>query len=205
MIMNVKNDKTVCLEELVNLSLEEKVEDILPNFRKNNMTDEQIERIVNSVSLTLKVELKRVLAGIMLLFLQGAASSGTPLTMFVGLGEGKFLEKRNIVSACILVTGHLFIRRLAEALATPIGEFAYRNKLKGELANRINNRFKAKTGNNLSDKKLAYCSSFSQSIPDLSNITSERLAKLLAEDYQRRFENTKKKTSNKLDINIKKK
>lgn len=198
--LNSTEESTKKLGDLLKLSMESKVEDVVPNFRKKNqMTDEQVENVIQTISLTLKISPERVLIGIMLLFLQGAASAGAPVTMSIDMGEGKCIEKRNITTACEMVAGHQYIRRIAETLARQIGEFAEKNKLAGELAYRINNRYKAETGNNLTDKEMAYCSSFSQSIPDLADITSEKLVKLLAEDYQRRFEN-KKKVS-KPDIN----
>lgn len=106
--------------------------------------------------------------------------------------KSKLKEKRNIIDACNTVTGHKFIRRIAETLALSIGKFAYNNKLVGELGYRINNKLKAEKGESLNELELAYCSSFSQAISNLEEVTSERLSKLLAEDYQRRFEKQRK-------------
>lgn len=181
------------LEDLLKKSLSENLESVAPNFRKKNtLTDLQIERIIQTISLNQGIAPEKALIGIILLFLQGAASAGAPSTMSVDLGDGKCIDKRNVVNACNLVIGNQYIRRIAETLAKQIGEFALKNKLAGELAYRINNRFKAETGSSLSEIEMAYCSSFSQSIPDLAEITSERLSKLLAEDYQERFENKRK-------------
>lgn len=181
------------LREIIKKSLETKVEEVAPSFKKKNtLSNDQIEKIIQTISFNLNIEPEKVLIGIYLLFLQGAASAGAPLTMSVDLGNGKYIEKKNIVNACNLVTEHTYIRRIAETLAKEIGDFAYKNKLVGELAYRVNNKFKAETGNNLNDLEMAYCSSFSQVIPDLSEIASDRLAKLLAEDYQKRFEFKKK-------------
>lgn len=191
--MNNINTNTSTLENLLKITLERKIEEVVPNFRKKTfMTSEEIERIIQTISVTTGIKSDRVLIGIMLLFLQGAASAGSPPTLSVELEDGKSLTKKDIIAACIMVAKHQYIRRIAESLAKEIGQFAEKNKLHGELAHRINNRFKAETGSNLSDIELSYCSSFSQSIPNLAEITSERLAKLLAEDYQKRFENKKK-------------
>jgi len=194
--MNLENTNEINLESLLKKSLEEKIEDTIPNFRKKNaMTEAQVEKIIGNLSFTLGITPERVLIGMMLLFLQGATSAGAPLTMSIDLGEGKILTKKNIVDACNMTAQHQYIRRIAETLSAKIGEFALKNKLPGELAYRINNRNKAETGNNLSELEMAYCSSFSQNIPNLAEVTSERLAKLLAEDYQRRFEGKRKNTS----------
>lgn len=191
--MNTTKENSFNLEEIINKSMQNKVEDIAPNFRrKNTLSKEQIEKIIQTISLNLELSPERVLIGMNLLFLQGAASAGAPVTMSIELGDGKCMEKRNIMTACNVVTGNIYIRRIAETLAKEIGEFAYTNKLAGELAYRINNKLKADTGESLNEKEMAYCSSFSQVIPDLSERTSERLSRLLAEDYQKRFENRKK-------------
>lgn len=190
------------LNEIIEISLKTRVEEVAPNFRKKNtLTNEQIEKIIQTISLNLGISPEKVLIGMNLLFLQGIASAGAPTTMSIELGDGKFIEKRNIIDACNLVTGHKFIRRIAETLAMQIGNFAYKHKLAGELGYRINNKLKADKGESLNEKEMAFCSSFSQSIPNLTEETSERLAKLLAEDYQKRFENKKRQKNENTQIN----
>nr|YP_010700506.1 putative group II intron reverse transcriptase/maturase mat2 [Strombomonas costata]WCH63589.1 putative group II intron reverse transcriptase/maturase mat2 [Strombomonas costata] len=200
---NKLTNENTKLNSLLNETLSENLEEVAPNFRKSIMTEEQIENIITTLSVALKIDEKTAMIGSMLLFLQGAASSGTPMNMSIHLKDGKVIEKRNLVNACMSVTGHQYIRRMAEAMAPQIGLFANKNKLNGELAARINNKLRAETGNNLTELEMAYCSSFSQSIPNLEEIASERLAKLLAEDYQKRFEN-KKKPSNPQNSEVKK-
>lgn len=180
-------------ENLIKDSIKKKVEEIAPNFRKKNiLCNEQLEKIIQILSVNLEISQDKALIGTILLFLQGAASAGAPLTMSIDLGGGKFIEKRNIITACSGAAGHQYIRRIAEALAIEIGEFAYNNNLAGELAYRINSRLMAETGESLNEREMAFCSSFSQAIPNLSEISSERLTRLLAEDYQKRFESTRK-------------
>lgn len=192
MIKN-NNDNYFVLEDILEISKNAKVEEIAPNFRKKNLlTQEQISKIVQTISTNLEISPERALIAMYLLFLQGAASAGAPITMSVDLHNGKCVEKRNIINACKMVTEHQYIRRIAETLALEIGEFACNNRLAGELAYRINNRVKAETGTNLTEREMAFCSSFSQAIPNLAEVSSERLAKLLAEDYQKRFEGKKK-------------
>jgi hypothetical protein len=182
------------LTEIIEEAMKLNMNDIAPNFKKGKMTDEEVNRIINMISQELKISKSRLLVGIFLLFLKGAANVGTPATMSVELGDNKTLTKKILLNAYQYVTQNTFLRRLAEHLAPAIGKFAEDNKLMGELANRINNKHKADTGDSLDPKELAYCSSFSQSIPNLEEITSKRLTQLLAEDYNRRFE--PKKTTN---------
>lgn len=192
------NKEEINLKNLLESSTSLKVDDMAPNFRKKNViTNEQLEKIIKTLSLNLTISDQQALIGMMLLFLNGAASQGAPASMSIDLGEGKVMEKRNIVNACSVATGHQFIRRIAETLAKIIGEFAYNNRLKGELAYRINNRLKAESGECLNEKEMAFCSSFSQVIPDLAEITSERLTRLLAEDYHKRFDTQKIKKETK--------
>lgn len=194
----------ISFEESLKISQVTKVEDVAPNFRKkNNISNEHLEKIVQTIGINLEISTERVLAGMFCLFLQGASSAGAPLTMSVDLGNGKCMEKRNIVNACVAIVGHPFIRRIAETLAYEIGTFAFNNKLYGELANRINNKLKAESGENLTELEMAFCSSFSQSIVNLAEVTSERLSRKLTEDYLNRFENKKKsiKTDNVMSTN----
>lgn len=195
--MNINDNISFNLEDVIKKSKQIKVEEVAPNFRKKNLLSrEQIGKIVQAIGTHLDISPDRVLISMYLLFLQGAASAGAPITMGVDLENGKCVEKRNIINACNLVMEHQYIRRIAETLALDIGEFAYNNNLAGELAYRINNKFKAETGTSLTEREMAFCSSFSQAIPNLAEISSERLAKLLAEDYQKRFENKKRSSAN---------
>lgn len=171
--------------------------EIINTTKKPTVTYDQIERIIKAISINLRISEEKSMVGIMLLFLQGAVSTGAPLSMSVEVESGVHLDKRTLLYTCKMVTGHEYLRRIAEQLAIPIGYFAQIHGLKGELATRINNRVRAETGKNLTSIEMAYCSSFSQQIPNLTQICgSERLVKLLAEDYQNRFDNTKKNTYN---------
>lgn len=174
------------------------LEEIAPNYKKGILNQEEIDRIIYRIASDIGVSEGIALAGTILLMLKGAASSGTPQTMSVDLVGGKTLAKKNITGAYVTVTGNSFIRRLAESLAIQIGEFAERHGLEGELSQRIGTVLKAETGELLTYKEKAWCSSFSQNIPDLPQRSSERLAKLLAADYRRRFEG-KRKSSIKID------
>lgn len=188
------NTEKIKFTELFESTLGNSVESIAPNFRRKSViTDEQLEKIIDSISIKLTMEPEEVLIGMILLFLQGASSAGAPVTMSVEFANGKCLTKRNIVSACNHITGHEFIRRIAEKMAKQIGSYASKYELSGELAYRIDNKLKAEGQEGLTLVEKAYCSSFSQVIPELNELcSSDRLQKLLAEDYQKRFENKKK-------------
>lgn len=197
---DIQNENTI--SQLYENAMEQNIDVVAPNFRrKTKISEEQIKKIIKSISFSLDISEETAVIGMTLLFLQGAASASTPTSMYVELGGGKYMEKRNIIDACVLVTNHKFIRRIAETLAPQIGNFAYKNKLMGELGYRVNNKFKAETGESLTELELAYCSSFSQTIPNLSELVSDRLVKLLAADYQKRFENKRKSNSENKQVN----
>ena len=192
------------LKQLTNDIFKENLETIAPNYSKNVLSDDDVTKIIDKIASDIGVTKQDALAGIMLLMLKGAASGGTPQTLSVDLRGGKVLTKRNILLAYVAVTNNTYIRRLAESLAINIGEFAERFGLCGELAQRINTSLKAETGEVLTSKEVAWCSSFSQNIPDLAERSSERLVRLLADDYKKRFENKKKYNKN-ISISVVKK
>lgn len=166
---------------------------IAPDFKKGVITDEEAEKIIEQTANSIGTTKGNALTGTICLFLKGAASNGTPQNLEVLLGDGKTLAKRNLLGAYVSVCGNQYLRRLAEKLAIDIAEFAEMHGLNGELAPRINTILKAETGEILTTKEAAWCSSFSQNVPDLANRSSERLVRLLAEDYRKRFENKSKK------------
>lgn len=183
---------------LTNLTAEifkDNLDNIAPNYKKGVLSQEEVNKIINKIAKDMEIAPKDALAGTILLMLKGAASGGTPQTLSVDLRGGKTLAKKNVTAAYLSVTGNNYIRRLAESLAVQIGEFAEFFGLAGELSQRINTVLKAESGEILSPKEMAWCSSFSQNIPDLAKRSSERLVRLLAEDYKKRFEH-KKKTTN---------
>jgi hypothetical protein len=186
---------TNIVKELTANLIAEELEEIAPNYKRGVISNEEINKIMEKVATDIGVEKKDAIIGTMLLFLKGAASSGTPQTLAVDLRNGKTIAKKNVTGAYISVTGNNFVRRLAESMAVEIGEFAEKCNLTGELAQRINTILKAETGEILSTKESAWCSSFSQNIPDLATRSSDRVVRLLANDYKKRFENKKKTTT----------
>lgn len=180
------------IDNLTTSIMEENLEELAPNYLKGTLSTKELDRIIERIANDLAITKQDALAGTMLLMLKGAASTGTPQTLSVDLRGGKTMAKKNITGAYISVTGNEYIRRLAESLAINIGEFAEKFELNGELSQRINTALKAETGEILTKKETAWCSSFSQNIPDLALRSSERLVRLLAEDYKKRFDGKKK-------------
>lgn len=186
-----ENTRNLDLNTVIN-DMNINLEEIAPNYKKGVLSKTDKERIIEKIALEVGIPLSDALAGTILLFLKGAASSGTPSTLSIDLRGGKTIAKKNIQASYMAVTGNTFIRRLAEALAIEIGEFAFKYGLSGELSTRINTILKSESGERLTPEESAWCSSFSQEIPDLAQRSSERLVKLLAEDYKKRFENKKR-------------
>lgn len=180
------------LNELLNEVKTEKLEDIAPSFKQNMVSDDQLERIVSIVATKTGLPRKYVLVALILLFLKGAASNNTPDTLSVEV-NGVNITKKDLRMAVQQILNNTYLRRVAEALAIQIGTYAEANGLSGELANRIDKviaESNYNTGKNeapLSSKERAWCSSFSQNIPNLQNYATERLVKYLAIDYNDRF------------------
>lgn len=133
-----------------------------PDFKKASMSQEQVSKVLDTLSSTFDMPKTLATVAVILLFLLGAAS-GTPVTLSVNVGVWE-ISKRDLLNAYTLVTNNKFLRRMAEAMAVTIGKYAEKNGLKGELAQKITIAYKAETGENLSARELAWCSSFNQNI-----------------------------------------
>jgi hypothetical protein len=185
-------EKTQTVKDIMETLKRIEIQTIAPDFKKGAISDEQMETIIENISTSIGTTKLNALVGTICLFLKGGASNGTPQNLEVVLSDGTILAKRNVLGAYFSTCGNQFLRRLAEKLAIEIGEFAEAHSLNGELAPRINTLLKAETGEVLTAKEAAWCSSFSQNIPDLAVRSSERVVRLLAEDYRKRFENKSK-------------
>lgn len=175
------------LEQVIKEAGEISVNTVSPNFNnKNSLSKEQVEKILTTLSQNFSLERKYVLASIYLLFLKGVSSNSTPITFSVEVKDTN-ISKRDLLNAYNLATGNNYLRRLGEFLAIPIGQYAEANSLSGELSQRINTYLQSKGESLLSEKESAWCSSFSQKIPNLKELSSDRLSGLLAQDYQSRF------------------
>jgi len=168
-------------------AMQESLSNVSPEALQAKVTEEQISKIVGNLANTFGIEAKHAYIAIILLFLKGAASSSTPLTLSVTV-VGKEITKRDLVNSYSLVAKNNYLRRLAEAMAEMIGQFAQKNGLNGELAKRIEGTVRAAGEPSLTTKEKAWCSSFSQAVDNLDELSgSERLSKLLHQDYDKRF------------------
>jgi hypothetical protein len=183
----VLTDLTQAITQALNIP----VDSVSPEFKKGQLPDEQVNKVIGTIASIRDMPIPLVIIGIILLFLKGAAS-GTPLSLSVEIGAFE-LSKRDLLNAYQAVTGNKFLRRMAEAMAITIGTFAEKNKLRGELAQKIETALKAETGERLTSKELAWCSSFNQHLENLPELGSPRLVKLLAADYNKRFVEKKNK------------
>jgi hypothetical protein len=171
----------------------ESLEKLVPSFKQNLVTEEQVEQIINTLITKHKgLEPKHVLIAMILLFLKGAATRTTPSSLSVEI-NGITITKQDLENATNAILNHKYIRRIAEAIALQIGLYAEVNGLDGELAGRINkliseNNYRLNTTEPpLTQAERAWCSSYSQSIKDLKNHTTERVVQWLNIDYTDRF------------------
>lgn len=183
--------KVLDINQALTQALNTPIETVSPGFKKGQIPEEQVNKVIGTIASIREMPIPFVIIGVILLFLKGAAS-GTPLSLSVEISVFE-LSKRDLLNAYTAVTGNKFLRRMAEAMAIPIGTYAEKNRLRGELAQKIETALKAETGERLTAKELAWCSSFNQHLENLSELGSERLVKLLAIDYNKRFVEKKKK------------
>lgn len=91
---------TLNINQLSKDILSEELHIIAPNYIKGAISTEEQDKIIDGISKDLEITHKEALAGTMLLFLKGAASSGTPSTLSVDLKSGKTIAKKEH-SRCI--------------------------------------------------------------------------------------------------------
>lgn len=186
-----KREETIT--DIFNDLKKENLETMVPDFRKNNISQENVQQVLENLGTKHKsLDKKYILVAVMLLFLKGAATRSTPGTMGIEV-NGVTITKQDLENSTNTILGHKFIRRIAEALAVEIGTYAELNSLDGELAGKIDKLIienNCKTGNNeepLTTKERAWCSSFSQGARNLKELSSERVVKWLNIDYNERF------------------
>lgn len=167
------------------------LEEVAPKVKENKIPMDQVNQVIEKLSVLMGIPPQTASIAIFLLFLMGAANDGAPLTMSVEVG-GTSVSRRDLLYAYENVTGNKFLRRLAETLAIKISQYAEKHGLRGDLARRLDNKSKAEKGESLTPKELAWCSSFCQWIPDLETHSGSRVATLLADDYNSRFSKAKK-------------
>lgn len=153
-----------------------------------------IEAIIDDLAVSFGMELAYAYTTVFMLFLKGASNEGSPLTTAINVVvEGKYvpITKRNLMYSYRSITGNRFLRRLARGLAIEIGQYAEKYGMDGDLAVQINNDIlgdlKEENRVPLTQKERAWCSSFSQGIVNLGELSSPRLPLLLSCNKDNRF------------------
>jgi hypothetical protein len=175
------------------------IENIIPP-KKTTVSKKDIIGIIERISRVYNIPESTALISIYLLILVGAAISATPVSLSVTVKNAKGhnieVDKLQLLTAYKQITGNSYLRRLAETLADDISKFAEKHNIKGDLANKMNNKLLAEGKTVLSTRQMAWCSSFNQDNPTLnSNSELVIVAQLLAEDYKKRFDKVQNKTS----------
>lgn len=165
---------------------------VAPKSKEDAMSPEQVNEVIKVFATSCRIPIAAGFVAMALLMLKGAANAGTPESMYVEVCK-LAITKGDLLLAYEKVTGNRHIRRLAEAAAVQISRYAEQYGLDGDLAKRLNTRLRADTGENLSPKEMAWANSFCQNVPNLGELSSERLCKLLAEDFNSRFSKAQKK------------
>jgi len=160
-------------------------------FEKDNerITEQQAIQIVKHLGACDELTPQESLAAIYRLFLKGAANKGTPNSLSVTIttkdGLDKRISKQDLLMSYKKVTGNLFLRRMAEFLATHISEYAEKHQLDGDLVSSISSILK-EDEEPLNMVERAWASSFNQNNKKLME-KSNRLEKLLSRDKNIRF------------------
>lgn len=124
------------LQDAINSVMSIPLSQVAPNFMKDKVTEAQAVKIVRAIAEDYQISFNYALNAVYLLFLKGAASVSAPESMTVEV-LGRDISKRDLLSAYQFVTKNKYLRRLAEYLAIAIGNYAERNSVDGELANRL--------------------------------------------------------------------
>lgn len=191
------------LNDMLNQAMSKPLEAVSPSFKQSAISETQIGQIIKVIMTKYPtLDEAAVLTSIILVMLKGAASNNTPDTLGVEV-NGITVTKRDIKMGLQNICNNQYLRRLAESLAVPIGKYAERNQLDGELAGRLSklvsedNMLNGTSNPPLDTNERAWASSFSQTIKNLGDFTTARVVNLLALDYGQRFgkPNQSKKTT----------
>ena len=186
------------LDKLLKDASKEDLNKILPNQRKTNQaTEEECKKFIDTLAINMGITETHAFIAFATLCLKGVCNKSAPGTMSVEIedrqkNEKTEIKKSDLLYICNKICGHKFLRRLAVSMAKHICLFAESKNLEGDLAMRLNNLLTAKGEIRLNNKEKAWANSFCQEIDNLETLSSERLPKLLAEDYNQRFSKVKK-------------
>jgi hypothetical protein len=188
---NQKNSKTINIQQL-SQDISKEISDDIVKTKPNEISSEMISDIVINIATKFKIPESTALKAIFILLLRGAANIPTPGNLKARIlntkGEEIIIRKDDLMYEYRFATGNNFLRRLADTMASEISQFAEKNELDGEIAQKINNLVLREGDAPLSLIERAWCSSFNQNNPDLSNNeNTKRVAILLAKDlYERK-------------------
>jgi len=166
----------------------------------NKVDDSQILEIIEIMSAALGLPSAATYIAIKLLFLKGAASAASPESLSVEIITDKTgttipVFKRDLVYSYKKVTNNTYIRKLAEALATPISTFAESRGLDGEIAQQINKKLIARGDPPLNKRQKAWCSSFNQQNELMEKDEELKIVlSLLVQDYHEKFRRKREAT-----------
>lgn len=186
---------------------------IVQKSNSKEISKEQVEKIFDRIGKTKDISSKTAAMATAALFRKGAANAAASDTMEVEVSckqtkTSTTITRYDLVMAINLIAGHKNVRKLAEAIAP---EMLFANlkliesnpllDLKGDLANRINNKLTLRKETALSRKEEICCCTFAQWMPNLNDLAdSTRLKSLLEEDLNaRRKKNAKKGSATKAD------
>jgi hypothetical protein len=176
------------------------INDISPDAAREVISEEECSQFIKIISDSHGLTPAEAFVAIALLFLKGACNQSAPNQMEVNIlasdGQTVNITKYDIEYACHTVTGNVFLRRFATAMAVEVSKYAETHKLNGDLAIRLNNLAIAKGGLPLNSKERSWANSFCQNLSDISSYAGDRLPALLAEDFEKRFSG-KKQVKNK--------
>lgn len=207
----VSNDtKKSNLSNIVNDALNTPIKEMALNQEQENMSQDQAEEIITKLADLHNLLPATAFAAIAILFLNGASNKGAPLSMHVKVltkeGTEKNITKDDILHIYSTVTGNKYLRRLAQALATEISQFAEKNNLDGDLAKTIEPAIMQDEDLPLSAQERAWASSFNQNNKKALELCP-RVVSYLARDYHKRFSKLarkNKKTIRKVQVEGKK-
>jgi len=176
------------------------VEHIKVGEYSRDVTDQEVQTIVENVRTGYGVSYRTSLNGICEIIRRGMSAKGAPPSSCVEIycpdeGTAAIFTKRDVDRSVELVCkGRRSLRDLAKKLAPFIVRTGLRRQMvnpsldmSGDLAKKINNRLVVRQEESLTSSERVGCASYAQDIVGLDKLcSSNRLARLLAEDLELR-------------------
>jgi hypothetical protein len=196
-----KTEKKISTKKQINVNeiftrVTSKPSNVIIPPKKELISMDEISQIIQKMSDSLGLLEETCLQAIYLLLLKGASNKGTPNGMTIEILDGEnntvLVKKGDLLYFYKLVTGNLYLRRLAVTMQNEISKFAEVNKLDGDLARQIDRSIRTQQDVEkiipLTHKERAWCSSFNQDNPYIDeNQDLKRLSILLTRDLEKKF------------------